>query len=147
MSVLAEESRPGTAMMMTTLEPGQLPPTTFPETDKVMKSAHSVHPYESMNFIQMGSQDLMYDAKPKAAKVVGRYVLGDTLGEGKRPPSVEETGGGGGGRICSDYHHRLLIGILTVILTVIPTMIRPYVAHSSSIHRLLWKSQRRVLHR
>jgi len=39
-------------------------------------------PFGSMRFIQIGSQELEYDTKPKTVKVIGRYVLGDSMGEG-----------------------------------------------------------------
>lgn len=38
--------------------------------------------FASMNFIQMGSQELLYEKKVKTPKVIANYVLGETLGEG-----------------------------------------------------------------
>lgn len=35
-----------------------------------------------MNFVQYGSADIEYDNKQKSAKIIGKYVMGDVLGEG-----------------------------------------------------------------
>ena len=38
--------------------------------------------YDDIQFIQYTSQDLQLDMRKKTAKIVGRYVMGDILGEG-----------------------------------------------------------------
>lgn len=113
LTILAEEStsRPASAFYLREPEPlcqeqdeDQVPiaeeeddePITVitgnqrPPTVEITDEAHEMNAlgdnpghFMSMEFIQMNSQELAYESKPKTAKVIGKYVLGDMIGEGR----------------------------------------------------------------
>jgi hypothetical protein len=73
LSVLPEEkSRPSSAIVED-LGDNQ-PKSGIPNSSSIGRSG--------FDFVHYGSQDIVYETKTKSTKVIGRYVLGDVLGEG-----------------------------------------------------------------
>ena len=78
-------------------------PTSLVVTDQ-KAPATSTFAFDDMNFIQYTSQDLIYDQKKIVAKLVGRYLMGDVLGEGSYGKVKEG--------YCSDTLKRVAIKIM-----------------------------------
>lgn len=78
----------------------------------------------NMFFNRVESAEIIYQAKKKTCKMIGKYVMGDKLGEGK---SIE----------CN-----FSLGQIKVDLDRIFYLLK--IHHCTSLCRLIWKSQRSI---